>query len=152
MNKVVPTYIEKIFSHPNGDSFKVLLVSAPGKDSFFLEVPLHFDLTASRLLQNKIKNGLVPNFTYRLEIFGVGYKALKEGNLLHLFLGKSVPTTFIIPKGISVEVKKSGIELDISGPWIEEVSQFSSKIYLLKPSSKDKYKQKGLKLLRSLSN
>jgi ribosomal protein L6P/L9E len=145
-----PTFLEHVFSHPNGSSFKLLRISFPGLKDFYIEYPTNFDITNSRLVQNKIKTGLTSTNSYKIDISGVGFKAIKEGSKIHMYLGKAVPTIIETPIDINVEVKKSGVELEISGPWLEKVAQFASKIYQLKPAFKDKYKHKGLKLLRTL--
>ena len=149
MNNKVPTYIEKIFTHPNGSSFKLLSISTSYQDSFFIEYPHTLELKDSRLILNKIKSGLITLFVFKLEISGVGYKAHKDGNKLYLYLGKSVPIEMNIPKGINVDIKKSGVELEISGKWKDDVSLFASTILLLKPAHKDKYKHKGITLFHS---
>lgn len=148
MNNKVPNYIEKVFTHSNGQSFKVLTINQPNKDSFYIEYPSNTDLISSRLIKNKIKTGLIQNFIYRLEISGVGYKAQKDGQKLLLYLGKSVPLEINIPQGIDVDIKKNGVELVLSGKWIDDVSLLASKIRELKPAHKDKYKQKGILLFK----
>jgi hypothetical protein len=70
----VPTYIEKTYLHPNGSTFKVLLISNSNK-KFYIEYPANIDLSSNRLILSQIKTGLTPSYTYKLEISGVGFRA-----------------------------------------------------------------------------
>lgn len=144
----VPIYTEKLLKHSNGSTFKVLSVKT-SSDSFFLEYPSHLDPSSNRLLQSQIKSGITPSFSYKLEIKGVGYRAWKEGNTLFLNLGKAVPFSIEIPASLKVEIKKNGVEIDITGRWKSEVSLLASQIRDKKPSHKDRYKQKGILFLPS---
>ncbi len=110
------SYIEKIYSHPNGSLFKLLQINSqsPSK-SFYIELPINSTLEGNRLVLNKIKNGLqAPLFKFKLDIFGVGFKALLDNSILSLYLGRK-PIEIKIPAGIIVEVKKNGVEIEISG-------------------------------------
>ncbi len=144
------SFIEKIYSHPNGSQFLLLHISSPSK-SFYIELPKNTSLGRSpnpfrgdggpgdapldgkRLVLNKIKNGLqAPLFKFKLDIFGVGFKALLgglspqspgeagglESSKLSLYLGRKA-IDISIPDGIKVEVKKNGggaaSEIEISG-------------------------------------
>lgn len=150
MNPNVPIFKEKVFKHPNGSSFKVLEIrSSPSSSPFYIEIPFNDSLEGNRLVLNKIENGLGTNkFSFKLDIFGVGYKASKESSNLLLNLGKSEPIRVQIPEGIEVDIKKNGIEVEIKGKWLEDVSLFASQIRNLKPAHKDKYKHKGITLSR----
>lgn len=146
MNAVAPIYIEKLFIHPNGTTFKVLTASTPQSGEIFaLEYPNKEGGEHSRLIKNKIKAGITPNFLYKLEINGVGYRAWIEGAYLLLNLGNgAVPYKISIPSGIKVEIKKNGVEIEISGKWLADVSNFACTIRNFRPAHKDKYKHKGI--------
>ena len=148
MNNNSPIFLQKTLSHPNGTTFQLLTISK-GNDTFYIEYPsnLKGKIKESRLLLNKIISGLTPSFTYKLELSGIGYKAQTDNNLLVLNLGKAEPIIKEIPNGIKVDVKKSGVEIDITGRWKDEVSLFAHSVLLLKPAYKDKYKHKGIKLI-----
>lgn len=143
------SFIEKIYSHPNGSLFKLIEIctKSPSK-AFYIELPIKSSIDGNRLVLNKIKNGLqVPLFKFKLDIFGVGFKAILENSILSLYLGRK-PIEIPIPQGIKVEVKKNGVEIEISGEWLEDVSLFASRILNQKPAHKDKYKHKGISLSR----
>lgn len=142
----VPTYIEKTYQHPNGSTFKVLSASTSAKQ-FIIEYPANTDISSNRLILSQIKAGITSSFTYKLEISGVGYRAWKEGDLLYLNIGKAVPQVLEIPKDINVEIKKNGLEIEITGAWKNDVSLFAGEIRSKKPSHKDRYKQKGIKYI-----
>lgn len=147
----VPIYIEKTYQHPNGSTFKVLQATS-NSQKFYIEYPSDIEtISSNRLLLSQIKSGLTPSYLYKLEISGVGYRAWKEGTKLLLNIGKAVPQEIEIPGDIKVEIKKNGsaTELEISGLWKNDVSLFACKIRDFKPSHKDRYKQKGIKLISS---
>ncbi len=144
----VPTYIEKTYIHPNGSTFKVLETTSSNK-KFYIEYPSNVEISSNRLILSQIKSGLTPSYTYKLEITGVGFRAWIEGKNLLLNVGKAVPQIIEIPKDIKVEIKKNGVEIEVTGLWKNEVSLFASQIRAFKPSHKDRYKQKGIKFISS---
>lgn len=141
----VPTYIEKTYKHTNGNTFKVLHTLSNSKE-FFIEYPKEIEtISSNRLLLSQIKSGLCTSYIYKLEISGVGFKAWKDGDKLLLNIGKAGEQGIKIPKDIKVEIKKNGIEIEISGSYKNEVSLFACQIFQLKPAHKDRYKQKGIR-------
>jgi len=56
----------------------------------------------SRTLVNNMVVGVSQGFTKTLEIQGVGYKAVKDGNTLNLSLGYSHPVKIEAPEGIEI--------------------------------------------------
>jgi large subunit ribosomal protein L6 len=56
-------------------------------------------------LKNAI-TGVYKQFSQQINLVGVGYKAVKQGEILDLSLGYSHPVKFQIPQGVCVEVKK----------------------------------------------
>ena len=59
----------------------------------------------SRTLVNNIVNGVSKGFQKRLEIQGVGYKAILDGKNLNLALGYSHPVKIEPPEGIEIKVE-----------------------------------------------
>jgi large subunit ribosomal protein L6 len=98
---------------------------------------------ARALAQNAIK-GVTEGFSKDLDIVGVGYKAVVEGNKVVLSLGYSHPVVFPIPEGIKVAVDKQ-TRLTISGIDRQQVGQVAAEIRNLRKP--DPYKQKGIRYL-----
>jgi large subunit ribosomal protein L6 len=92
------------------------------------------------LLVNMIK-GVKDGFEKKLEIEGVGYKALPQGNDLTLNLGYSHPIIFKAPEGIQLKVDKNVII--ISGISKELVGQTAANIRKLRKP--EPYKGKGIR-------
>jgi len=98
------------------------------------------------LMRAKINNmvvGVSKGFTKELELFGVGYRADLQGNILNFTLGYSHPVKFELPKGVSCSVEKqtkiilSSIDKDILG-------QTAANILALRLP--DAYKGKGVRI------
>lgn len=99
--------------------------------------------TMAALIKNAIK-GVVGGFEKKLEIEGIGYKALLEGtDILVLSLGFSHPVKIKIPKNIVLKVEKNIIT--VSGADKELVGRFASEIRFQKPP--EPYKGKGIHYL-----
>jgi large subunit ribosomal protein L6 len=64
------------------------------------------------LLNNKVQ-GLRKPFEAEIQINGLGFKAIPSGDRLSFSLGYSHKIDFAIPKGVSIEVDKSGQKLKI---------------------------------------
>ncbi len=92
------------------------------------------------LIANMIK-GVSEGFQKSLEINGIGYKAVMEGEKLKLYLGFSHPVEFEAPKSIKIEVQKNII--NVSGCDKELVGIVASQIRRIRPP--DPYKVKGIK-------
>ena len=58
----------------------------------------------TRTLINNMINGVEKEYTRELQINGVGYRVVKQGNNLNLTLGYSHPVIFEAPAGISFDV------------------------------------------------
>ncbi len=93
-----------------------------------------------RLIANMIK-GVTEGFSKKLEINGVGYKAVVTSGTVNLQLGFSHPIEYKIPKGIEIKVEKNVIT--ISGVDKQVVGQTAAEIRLLKKP--EPYKGKGIK-------
>jgi len=85
--------------------------------------------------------GVTTGFEKKLEIEGVGFRALIEGEELVLYVGYSHPVKLKIPKDIKVSVEKNIIS--VSGFNKELVGQFAADIRKTKPC--EPYKGKGIK-------
>ena len=85
--------------------------------------------------------GVTVGFEKKLEIQGVGFRALIEGEDLILYVGYSHPVKLKIPKDIKVLVEKNVIT--VAGFNKELVGQFAANIRKTKPC--EPYKGKGIK-------
>ncbi len=117
-----------------------ILVVKPNREG--KEIPALWGLTTALLLNHV--HGVSIGFEKKLEIRGVGYKAVMEGDSkIRLDLGFSHPIFMEIPKGLSVKVDKQFIT--IFGFDKQQVGQLSAKIRdQRKP---EPYKGKGIRYL-----
>jgi len=92
------------------------------------------------VLANAIK-GVSDGFEKKLEIEGIGYKALMSGNGLEFSVGFSHPVKLEAPEGIKFSVEKNTII--VSGIDKELVGQIAAKIRKIKPP--EPYKGKGIR-------
>jgi len=95
----------------------------------------------TRALLNNMVQGAVKNFEKKLEIVGVGNKAVMEGENLVLSVGFSHPVKVPAPKGITFSVEKNIIT--ISGSDKSLVGQTASSIRKVRPP--EPYKGKGIR-------
>ncbi len=96
----------------------------------------------SRTLVDNIVTGVSDGFEKRLEINGVGYRAVLQGKNLHLALGFSHDVTFPIPDGIEIQCPKP-TEIIVSGIDKQKVGQVAAEIRRFRPP--EPYKGKGVK-------
>ncbi|MEK7497040.1 MAG: 50S ribosomal protein L6 [Patescibacteria group bacterium] len=96
---------------------------------------------ARQLVANAIK-GVSEGFTKKLELSGIGFKVVLEGNTLVLNLGFSHPVRYNLPVGVKAVVEKN-MFIAISGASKEQVGQVAAEIRLLKEP--EPYKGKGIK-------
>src|SRR5438552_11120687 len=89
---------------------KNILVSRQGEDS---EAKALHGL--SRSILNNMVRGVSEGFVKKLEIQGVGFKAVVQGNVVNLSLGYSHPLNYPIPDQIKVTVDEN-TRLTIEGP------------------------------------
>jgi len=85
--------------------------------------------------------GVTEGFTRVLEIEGVGYRAIIEGNTIVLNVGFSHQVKLEIPAGITAEVVKSTITL--AGSDKDALGQFAANLRKVKPP--EPYKGKGIR-------
>lgn len=96
-----------------------------------------------RMIIANMVSGVTSGFEKKLEIEGVGYKALVEGENLVLSLGFSHQVKLKIPSGLKASIEKNVII--VSGIDKESVGQFAAIIRKVKPC--EPYKGKGIKYL-----
>lgn len=92
------------------------------------------------LLANMIK-GVTEGYEKKLEIEGLGFKALVEGEDLKLLVGFTHPVKIKAPQGISFRVTRN--EITVSGIDKEKVGLVAAMIRKVKPP--DPYKGKGIR-------
>ena len=96
----------------------------------------------TRTLISNMVTGVTDGFEKALEINGVGYRALKQGNKLVLTLGYSHPVEFEAPEGITIDVPSQN-SIIVKGIDKQVVGQVAANIreYRLP----EPYKGKGIK-------
>ncbi|NOX14740.1 MAG: 50S ribosomal protein L6 [Epsilonproteobacteria bacterium] len=94
-----------------------------------------------RSLSQNVIVGLTDGFMKKLEINGVGYRAVVKGNVLELQLGFSHPVNYEFPKEIGITVEKN--LLTIKGVDKQVVGQVAAEIRAFRPP--EPYKGKGVK-------
>ena len=80
-----------------------------------------------RSLINNMVIGCFTGYVKKLEMIGVGYRAVVQGDFLDLQLGFSHPTKLPIPKGLTVKIEKNTLII-ISGFDKHLVGQFAATI------------------------
>ncbi|RCL30952.1 MAG: 50S ribosomal protein L6 [Puniceicoccaceae bacterium] len=94
-----------------------------------------------RSIINGMVIGVVEGYTKKLEIKGVGFRAVLKGNVLDLALGYSHPCELEIPEGIKVTVAEN-TKLTVEGADKQMVGQVTAEIYSFFPA--EPYKGKGV--------
>ncbi|MFC1662768.1 50S ribosomal protein L6 [Patescibacteria group bacterium] len=95
----------------------------------------------SRMLIANSITGVTDGYEKKLEINGVGYKAVAKGQILELNVGFSHPVEFKLPEGITAKVEKNIII--ISGIDKQQVGEVSAQIRAIRKP--EPYKGKGIK-------
>jgi large subunit ribosomal protein L6 len=88
--------------------------------------------------------GVVDGYEKKLEIKGVGFRAVLKGDVLDLALGYSHPVEVKIPEGITVTVAEN-TKLSVSGADKQMVGEITATIYSYFPA--EPYKGKGVHIL-----
>lgn len=96
----------------------------------------------SRAILNNMVKGVNEGFMKKLEIQGVGFKAVVQGKSLNLNLGHSHPVLFPIPEQIKVTVEEN-TKITIEGPDKQVVGQVAAEIRNYYPP--EPYKGKGVR-------
>jgi large subunit ribosomal protein L6 len=86
--------------------------------------------------------GVTQGYTKEMEIIGVGFKALAQGNVLKMNLGFSHPINFSIPEGIKIETPKQ-TQIVIRGIDKQLVGEVAAEIRAVYPP--EPYKGKGIR-------
>jgi large subunit ribosomal protein L6 len=95
-----------------------------------------------RALINNMIKGVSEGFVKKLEIQGVGFKAVVQGDKVNLVLGYSHPVNYLIPAQIKVTVEEN-TKLTIEGPDKQLVGQVAAEIRSFYPP--EPYKGKGVR-------
>ena len=126
---------------PRRTSLKVedgkIVVSRAGEDA--QAKALH---GLSRALVNNMVKGVAEGFVKKLEIQGVGFKAVVQGKNVNLSLGYSHPINYEIPDQIKVTVEEN-TKITIEGPDKMVVGKVASEIRAYYPP--EPYKGKGVR-------
>lgn len=107
----------------------------------------------TRTLVANMVQGVTSGFEKTLEVTGVGYRVMKQGNRLMLQLGYSHPVEIVPPPGISIE-KVETFTPTTANQWLsarfavqgvdkEQVGQMAALLRHLRPP--DPYKAKGVR-------
>jgi large subunit ribosomal protein L6 len=96
----------------------------------------------TRSLVNNMVVGVSQGFSKNLEINGIGFKAVKEGNKVVLSLGYSHTIDVVEPAGITIEVPSAN-RMVVKGADKQLVGETAAKIRSLRVP--DPYKGKGIK-------
>jgi large subunit ribosomal protein L6 len=99
--------------------------------------------TARAIINNMVK-GVTQGFSKKLEIEGVGFKAVLKGNALDLALGYSHPILYKLPANIKVDIQE-GTKLEVSGPDKEAVGKVAAEVKAYYPV--EPYKGKGVRIV-----
>ena len=96
----------------------------------------------TRTLINNMVVGVTEGYEKKLEVNGVGYRAVKKGKLLTLSLGYSHPVEMEDPEGIEVVVEDANT-LVVKGIDKEKVGQYAAEIR--EKRAPEPYTGKGIK-------
>ncbi|KAK1567112.1 hypothetical protein Q3G72_008310 [Acer saccharum] len=97
-----------------------------------------------RTLTDNMVVGVSKGFDKKLQMVGVGYRGMLEGNDLVLNLGFSHPVRMTIPDGLKVKVEEN-TRITVSGYDKSAVGQFAASIRKWRPP--EPYKGKGVKYI-----
>jgi len=95
----------------------------------------------SRSLVNNMVLGVTEGFSKKLEVTGVGYKAVSKGKNIELTIGLSHTVLYDVPKGIEVKVERNVIS--VSGIDKQQVGEVAAIIRQFKKPSV--YSGKGIR-------
>ena len=95
----------------------------------------------SRALVNNMVLGVTDGFVKKLEVTGVGYKAVSQGSVLELTIGLSHAVLYEVPKTVEVKVERNVIT--VSGIDKQQVGEVAATIRRYKKPSV--YSGKGIR-------
>jgi large subunit ribosomal protein L6 len=124
-----------------------LLIKKKNLQFFFVQIKNIKKIKFSIHLIKSITKGLKNGFKLILELNGVGFKMIKENNLLTFDLGFSHKVYYNIPIDLKIEIKKNKF-LKIFGIVLNYVTQTAVRIKFLKKP--DIYKGKGFRYRKEL--
>jgi large subunit ribosomal protein L6 len=96
----------------------------------------------TRSLVANMVTGVNTGFERVLEIHGIGYRAILNGDCIEFNLGHSHPDTFDLPEGISATIDKKNV-ITLTGIDKELLGHTAAAIRRLRPP--EQYKGKGIK-------
>lgn len=96
----------------------------------------------TRSLVNNMVVGVSTGYELKLQLVGVGYRALVKGHELHLTLGFSHPVVYQIPAGIAIDCPTQ-TEVIVKGIDKQVVGQVAANIRAYRPP--EPYKGKGVR-------
>ena len=95
-----------------------------------------------RSLVANMVTGVTKGFERVLEIHGIGYRAILNGNRIEFNLGYSHPVNFDLPEGVSATVDKKNV-IRLTGIDKELLGHTAASVRRLRPP--EPYKGKGIK-------
>ena len=98
----------------------------------------------ARSIINNMVIGVTKGYSKKLEIEGVGFKAILKGDALDLALVYSHPILYKLPAGIKVEIT-DGTKLEVTGPDKEVVGKVAADVKHYYPV--EPYKGKGVRIV-----
>jgi large subunit ribosomal protein L6 len=98
----------------------------------------------TRSIINNMVIGVVEGYEKKLEIKGVGFRAVLEGDLLDLALGYSHPVKVKVPEGITVTVTEN-TKITVAGADKQVVGEITATIFSYFPA--EPYKGKGVHIV-----
>lgn len=96
----------------------------------------------TRALVNNMVVGVSTGYDVKLQLVGVGYRALMKGHELHLTLGFSHPVVYHVPAGITIDCPVQ-TEVIVKGVDKQLVGQVAANIRAYRPP--EPYKGKGVR-------
>ena len=96
----------------------------------------------TRALINSAVKGVSEGFIKEMEIVGVGYRGVLQGNKLSLSLGLSHPVEINVPDGLSVKMD-GNTKFAISGADKQKLGQFAAVVRSKRPP--EPFKGKGIR-------
>lgn len=96
----------------------------------------------SRALVNNFVTGVSQGFEKKLQLVGVGYRAQKKDNVIHLTLGYSHPVEYTLPEGMDAEIPDN-TTIILKGIDKQRVGQVAAEIRAKRPP--EPYKGKGVR-------
>lgn len=136
---VLPEYLKA-----NLENDKLTLDFSEDKDKRFIRQNKNFWGLHRALLSNKILGSKIP-FQKQVKITGLGYKAQLAGDKINFSLGYSHKIDLNLPKGVTLEIDKTGQLLTFKSAQKDLLGLICDKVKSLKPT--EPYKGTGIRLV-----